>query len=70
MPRNTMQWERPPSLPSGDYVDNRVYTDDGIFREERDCIFKKVWLFACHESELPNVHDFRTMVRSGSPLIL
>jgi methanesulfonate monooxygenase large subunit len=70
MPRNTTQWERAPSLPNGDYVDNRVYTDEGIFKEERDRIFKKVWLFACHESELPNPHDFRTMVRSGSPLLV
>ncbi len=60
MPRNAAQWKRKPDfLPPTHYVDPRIYTDEQIFREEREKIFNKVWSVVCHESEVPNVHDYR-----------
>src|ERR1700741_5385697 len=35
------------------YVDSRIYSDRGIFEEEVENIWTKVWLVAVHESELP-----------------
>ncbi len=42
--RNSKQWEQvPEKLKSGEYVDSRIYSDRGIFEEEINKIFKKVW---------------------------
>jgi hypothetical protein len=46
--------EKVPGLPPTHFIDNRIYTDEGIFREERAHIFSKVWNFVIHESEIPN----------------
>jgi len=59
-----------PNLPETHYVDNRIYTDEGIFQEERERIFKRVWNLACHESELPNPGDFRTTSVAGFPILI
>ena len=48
----------PPALPPTHYLDNRIFTDASIFREEQERLFSKVWQFVCHESELPNSGDF------------
>ena len=50
----------PPALPPTHYLDNRIFTDPSIFREEQERLFSKVWQFVCHESELPNSGDFRS----------
>ena len=34
MSRNARVWEAPPSLPSADFVSNRIYTDPDIYRAE------------------------------------
>ncbi len=65
MARNSTQWLTRPDLESGLMVDPRIYTDEGIFREEQDKIFDKTWLVACHESELPEPYDFRTYQHPG-----
>lgn len=65
MARNTETWEQRPDFPETHYVDSRVYTDEGIFREEQEKIFNKVWMVACHESELPNPYDYRTYKHPG-----
>ncbi|MBM3347590.1 MAG: Rieske (2Fe-2S) protein [Betaproteobacteria bacterium] len=33
-------------------------------------MFGKVWLLVCHETELRDIHDFRTIDLVGTPLIL
>ena len=58
----------PPALPPSHYLDNRIFTDPSIFREEQERLFSKVWQFVCHESELPNSGDFRTTQVAGKPL--
>jgi len=60
MARNADEWARRPRLPDTHYVDTRLYTDDRLFQEEREKIFPRVWIIACHESELPAAHDYRT----------
>ena len=58
-----------PDLPDTHYLDNRIFTDEAIFRRELDDIFQKVWLFACHESEIANPGDFRATVAGGKPIV-
>src|ERR1700722_1395874 len=52
-------WDSPPDLPLTHYLDNRIYTDQAIFRAEQKKIFRKTWKFACHESEIRNPGDYR-----------
>jgi len=70
MSRSETEWRRPPKLPNTHFVDNIVYSDKDIFQKEIENIYKKVWTFTCHESELPNPHDFRTATVAGIPLVL
>ena len=71
MSRTSAEWNAGPKLPVTHYVNSRIYTDEGIHREEIEKIFNKVWLIACHESELPNAYDYRTFLHpSGRSLIV
>ncbi len=68
--RNHKQWNSPPPLKIGEWVDSRIYSDPDIFEEEQEKIFKKVWIPVCHESELPEPYDFRTMSIAREPVIV
>lgn len=68
--RSAETWEQTPPLPDGHYVNGRVYHDEQIFAEEREHIFKKIWHFVCHESEVAEVYDFRTVERADVPLVV
>ncbi|AFQ52196.1 aromatic ring-hydroxylating oxygenase subunit alpha [Burkholderia cepacia] len=65
MSRNGSEWTRRPALPASQFVDPRIYTDEGIFKEEQQKIFDKCWLIACHESELPRPLDYRIYEHPG-----
>ena len=65
--RNHEQWNSPPPFRQDEYVDSRIYSDQDIFDEELEKIFKKSWIPVCHESELPNPYDFRTCLLYTSP---
>jgi len=65
MSRNAVQFQQKPDFPASHFVDTRIYTDPQIFREEQEKIFKKVWMVACHESELANPYDYRTYQHPG-----
>jgi methanesulfonate monooxygenase large subunit len=67
MSRNAEAWERRPQLPATHFVDARLYTDETLFREEREKIFGKTWIIACHESELANPYDYRTFRHPAGP---
>ena len=54
-----------PKLPETHYLDNRIFTEEGIFQEEQEKIFAKVWQFACHESEVEKSGDFRCVRIAG-----
>jgi phenylpropionate dioxygenase-like ring-hydroxylating dioxygenase large terminal subunit len=51
-------------------VDNRVYWDQQVFELERERIFEKVWIFACHESEVAKPGDFIRLNLLGSQLLV
>ena len=70
MARTGVDMERPPNLPATHYIDNRIYSDPTIFEEERDKIFGKIWNLVCHESEVTNVYDFRTLEVAGTPIVV
>jgi methanesulfonate monooxygenase subunit alpha len=62
--------DRPPDLKASDYVGGAVYSDEGVFQTELDQVLGKVWHFACHESEIPNVGDYRTFQHATQPLLV
>lgn len=69
--RNDMQWHTRPNLPDTHYVDTRVYTDHGVFEEEIDKMFNRMWLPVCHESELPKPYDYRTSgISNNRPIVV
>ena len=68
--RNREQWQANPPLEAGEWVDSRIYSDPDIFEEEMEKIWKKVWIPVCHESELPQPYDFRTLTIAREPIIL
>jgi methanesulfonate monooxygenase large subunit len=69
--RNATEWAARPKLPTTHYVDRRVYTDEGLFFEEREKIFGRTWILACHESELARAYDYRTFQHpAGKNLVL
>ncbi|WP_439590257.1 aromatic ring-hydroxylating oxygenase subunit alpha [Hydrogenophaga sp.] len=51
-------------------VDRQVFTDKGLFEQERQKIFDRCWLYAGHESELAKPDDFVTRQVGGRPLLL
>lgn len=75
--RNTMEWH--------DFVEGCIdfRPKDGVFRIARDMftepelfelememIFEKVWIYACHESEIAKPNDFITIQIGRQPLII
>jgi len=59
-----------PNLPETHFLDNRIFTDEGIFEQEQRDIFRKAWLFVCHESEVAAPGDFRTTRAGGRPIVV
>jgi methanesulfonate monooxygenase large subunit len=69
--RRETEWLARPALPATHYVDSAVYTDPSIHALEVERIWKKVWLPLCHESELPEPLDYRSLGTAGStPLVV
>lgn len=53
------------------YQNSRImFTDQELFELEMEHIFEKTWIFACHESQIPNNNDFFTMKAGRQPLII
>ena len=52
------------------FSDRRIYSDPAILEEEREKIFRRVWLYLCHESQLPNPGDFKLLSIVGEPIIV
>lgn len=51
-------------------VHRRFYTDPGVFEEERRRIFRRVWLWLGHESQLKAPGDFFTTRMAGERVIV
>jgi phenylpropionate dioxygenase-like ring-hydroxylating dioxygenase large terminal subunit len=58
------------ALVRGDRVHSRVYTDPAIFAEEHERLFKRVWLYLCHESQIPAAGDFVRARIAGVPVLV
>jgi Rieske 2Fe-2S family protein len=46
------------------------YTSAAVFEREVEAIFLNAWLYACHESEVPNTGDYQLLEFAGESLIL
>ncbi|MDG5496930.1 anthranilate 1,2-dioxygenase large subunit [Niveispirillum sp. BGYR6] len=47
-----------------------IFTEPDLFDLEMELIFEKNWIYACHESEIANPHDFITMRAGRQPMII
>jgi methanesulfonate monooxygenase subunit alpha len=68
--RNQSEWMADPKFAEGEWVDSRIYSDETIFNEELEKIWKKTWIPVCHESELSDAYDFRTFTIAKEPIIV
>ena len=51
-------------------VHRRIYTDPAVFEEEQARIFRRVWLWLGHESQLKKPGDFFTARLAGERVIV
>jgi p-cumate 2,3-dioxygenase subunit alpha len=51
-------------------VNRRVFTDPHILELEAQRVFEQCWIYAGHQSEIPQAGDFRTRYVAGRPVIL
>lgn len=56
-----------PALPP---IPARRYVDAAFNELERDSLWKKSWVYACHDDELPEPGSFLLWKRLGSPIVL
>src|SRR4051794_36372050 len=49
---------------------NRIYTDPNVFALEVERIWKRMWLFAGHESEVPEPGDYVTRTVGTVPVVI
>ena len=69
--RNNEEWSQvPKNLKPAEWVDSRIYSDQKIHEDEQEKIWKKAWIPVCHESELANPYDFRTVTIANEPIII
>lgn len=64
---NTKQWD---ALIKHNRVHQKLYTDPEIFTEEMTKIFGMTWVYVAHESEIPNVNDYKTGYLGKRPIIV
>lgn len=69
MARTAAEWNRTPAE-TLEWVDSRIYTDEAIFEVELDKIWRKSWVIAAHESEVPKPYDFRTLTIAREPVVV
>lgn len=50
-------------------VRSLAYTEDEVLKAEQKLIFEKTWGYLCHESEIPNVGDYRTAYIGRQPVL-
>jgi nitrite reductase/ring-hydroxylating ferredoxin subunit len=58
------EWPALPDLPVG------RYTDEELFRLETDVLFRRTWVYAGHESEIPEPGSYLVFDRTGSPILV
>jgi p-cumate 2,3-dioxygenase alpha subunit len=50
-------------------INKRVFTDEAVFKRERELIFSKCWLYLGHESEIKKAKDYITRHVGGRHVI-
>jgi methanesulfonate monooxygenase large subunit len=70
MAKSANEWSKRPNQQVMPYVDSRIYSDDQIFEEEIEKIWRKVWTLTVHESELPKQLDYRTLTIAREPVVI
>jgi methanesulfonate monooxygenase large subunit len=70
MSRSAVEWATKPPVKPNEFVSADIYTDPGLFQEELLRLKRTTWKFACHESEIPAVNDFRTFDHAGVPIVV
>jgi len=68
--RNAQAWANPPRVPPSHFVSGWVYRDPAIYDAEQAKIFRRVWRFAAHESEMPEAGAYRTFVHACEPMMV
>jgi methanesulfonate monooxygenase large subunit len=68
--KTTLEWRQKLGGATLPFVDSRIYTDPVIFEEELRNIWRRTWLLALHESEIPEPLDFRTTSIAREPVIV
>lgn len=56
--------------PGATYVSRRVFTDDEVYKREKERIFGRNWLYIAHESELKKKGDFVSGYMGETPIII
>lgn len=51
-------------------VNQAIFTDPAIFEQERDSVWNRTWLYACHESEIGKPGSFVSRKVAGRPIII
>ncbi|RLA17467.1 MAG: benzoate 1,2-dioxygenase large subunit [Gammaproteobacteria bacterium] len=51
-------------------VDRRIFTDPELFELELKYVWEKVWVYMCHESQIPKKKDFITGHIGRQPVII
>ena len=57
-------------LVESDRVHRSCYTDEEIFEQELENIFYKTWIYAGHESQVPNPGDYVSFLLGRQPMLL
>jgi anthranilate 1,2-dioxygenase (deaminating, decarboxylating) large subunit len=51
-------------------VRREMFTTPELFDLEMELIFEKQWIYACHESQVPNPYDYFTLQAGRQPIIV
>ena len=51
-------------------VGKRLFSDPAVFEREMERIFEGNWIYLCHESQIPNPHDFYTTRMGRQPVVI
>lgn len=60
----------PDGFPQFPIVPAGRYTDPAFLALERERLWKKAWLYACHLDEIPKPGDFMMWTKTGSPIVV
>lgn len=56
-----------PRLPD---VPARRYTDPGFLTLEREAMWQRAWLYACHADQIPERGSWKLLTNTGSPIVV